>query len=404
MSVRSSLALFKVPFFAPTMVAMLLNVLAEAVGGSYLSLLAVQRVGMSALELGLFLTFSSLAGIGVSTLLGHLHDRKPARWPLLLTLVAKIVGFALAAIVEAPWMLFAIGVTLFAIGNASFALLFAIAKGQLDRADAATSARGMAAMRLLTSLGWAIGPALGAIFVASGSFPGVYMGAAALGLIALVTVLATGLKVLPGATELRTRLDWSIVRQAAPAALALTMFHTAMFMASTAMAIVVVGGLGTETDVGLLLSLCAGIEVVVMGLFVVRPMKRVSHGLLIAGFLIFAAYFVVPLVAPTLLAFYLAQVLRAVGIAIIYIVGMAYIQELLPGRAGAAAALFGNTMSGGLLLSGLGTGFWATAFGFWSVFGLAAALSLVGAAAIAFGRSRAQALPSALSSGSSPAP
>ncbi len=404
MSVRSSLALFRVPYFAPTMAAMLLNVLSEAVGGSYLSLLAVQRVGMSALELGLFLTFSSLAGIGVSTLLGHLHDRKPARWPLLLTLVAKIIGFALAAIVEAPWMLFAIGVTLFALGNASFALLFAIAKGQLDHADAATSARGMAAMRLLTSLGWAIGPALGAMFVAFGAFPGVYAGAAALGLIALVTVLATGLTVMPGVAEVRPRLEWAIVRQAAPAALALTMFHTAMFMASTAMAMVVVGGLGTETDVGLLLSLCAGIEVVVMALFVVRPMKRVSHGLLIAGFLIFAAYFAVPLVLPTLAAFYFAQVLRAVAIAIISIVGMAYVQDLLPGRPGAAAALFSNTMSGGLLLSGLGTGFWAGAFGFWSVFGLAVALSLIGAAAIAFGRHRSQAVPSAVSSGASAAP
>ena len=106
------------------------------------------------------------------------------------------------------------------------------------------------------------------------------------------------------------------------------------------------------------------------------------------GFLIFAAYFLLPLLIPTLSALYWGQILRAVAIAIISIVGMAYIQELLPGRAGTAAALFGNTMSAGSLLSGLGTGLWAGAFGFWSIFGVSVALSLFGAGAIAVGRRR----------------
>jgi hypothetical protein len=43
---------------------------------------------------------------------------------------------------------------------------------------------------------------------------------------------------------------------------------------------------------------------------------------------------------PTL---YLAQLPRATGIAIISIVGMAYLQRSLPGRLGVASALFGNT-------------------------------------------------------------
>lgn len=404
MSFRSSLALFKVPYFGPTMAAMLANVLAEAVGGTYMSLLAVEKVGMSALELGIFLTLYSLSSMGMTTLLGGLFDRRPARWPLLLTLAAKIVGFALAGFATAPWMLMLIGITLLGLGTASFALLFAIAKGQLDRADAETSARGMATMRLLSSLGWAIGPAMGAGLVAFGSFPAVFVGAAALGLVGLVLVVATGLKVMPATAELRQKLTLDTVRQAAPGALALTLFHMTMFMASTAMMIVVVRELGTETDIGLLLSLCAALEVVVMGLFVVRPMARVSHGLLIAGFLIFVAYFAVPLVFPTLAAFYFGQVLRAVAIAIISILGMSYMQELLPGRPGAAAALFGNTMSAGALLSGMGTGLWANAFGFWSIFPLSAVLALIGAAAIAFGRRRAQSVPSALSSGASPSP
>jgi SET family sugar efflux transporter-like MFS transporter len=390
-SFRSSLALLKVPAFAPTLLAMLLAVLAEAVAGSYTALLAVQKVGMTPLELSLFMTLASLSGIVIATYFGHRHDKRPARWPLLLSLAAKIVGFGLAAVVREAWMLIVIGFTLFGLGSASFGLLFAIAKGQLDVVGGETVQRGMASMRMISSLAWAIGPALGAVLVAFASFSGVFLGAAGLSLVALVMVLATRLRVVPAVAEPR-QIDLDTVRAAAPGVLSLTAFHTAMFMASTAMSIVVVQDLGTETDVGLLFSLCAALEVLVMGAFVVKPMKQVSHGLLIAGFFVFAVYFIVPLLIPTLAAMYWGQILRAIAIGVISIVGMAYIQELLPGRAGAAAALFGNTMSAGALLSGLGTGLWAGAFGFWSIFGVAIGLSLFGAAAVAVGRRRTEAV------------
>ncbi|WP_423065764.1 MFS transporter [Devosia sp. CN2-171] len=386
MSYRSSLALLKVPYFAPTLLAMLLAILAEAVALTYTALLAVEKIGMTPIELTLFMTLSSISGIGFATLFGQMHDRRPARWPLLLSLLAKVVGYGLCAVVSEAWMLIAIGFTLFGLGGASFGLLFAIAKGQLDVVGGETVQRGMASMRMISSLAWAIGPAIGAVLVAFGSFRGVYLGASGLALVALVTVLATRLRIVPAVAGERRRVDLDTVRAAAPGVLALTAFHTAMFMASTAMSIVVVQDLGTETDVGLLFSLCAALEVLVMGLFVIRPMSRVSHGLLIVGFLIFAAYFVLPLLVPTLSTLYWGQILRAIAIGVISIVGMAYIQELLPGRAGAAAALFGNTMSAGALLSGLSTGLWAGAFGFWSIFGLAVGLSLFGAAAIAVGR------------------
>ena len=60
--------------------------------------------------------------------------------------------------------------------------------------------------------------------------------------------------------------------------------------------------------------------------------------------------------------------LRAAAIAIISVIGMAYLQELLPGQAGIVAALFGSTASAAGLLSGMGTGLWAQYFGYWSMF------------------------------------
>jgi SET family sugar efflux transporter-like MFS transporter len=92
---------------------------------------------------------------------------------------------------------------------------------------------------------------------------------------------------------------------------------------------------------------------------------------------------------PTLASLYLGQIPRAAGIGLISIVGMAFMQDLLPGRAGIASALFGNTISVGFLLSGLGTGLWANAFGYWSLFALCAALCGLGAMILMVGRRRA---------------
>ncbi|MDB5613711.1 MAG: sugar transporter [Devosia sp.] len=58
---------------------------------------------------------------------------------------------------------------------------------------------------------------------------------------------------------------------------------------------------------------------------------------------------------------------------------MAYLRDLLPGRAGTAAALFGNSASAGLLISGLATGIWAEQFGYLSLFAACGVLCLAGA-------------------------
>lgn len=378
LSFRSSLALLRVPSFAPTTVAILFTVFSEAIAGSYMALLAVQKIGMSPLELGAFLTLSAISGIAVTTLFGHWHDRRPVLWPLILALLAKIVGYALCGIITDTWMLLAIAFVLFGLSNAAFPLLFAIAKGYLDKAGGEAPARGMASLRMTSSLGWAVGPAVGALMVAAWGFSGVYLGAAVLAVVALGTIWACRITPQPASTEPKARVTLDVVKATAPAVLSLAAFHTVMFMGSNATSITVVSGLGTETDVGLIFSLCAALEVLVMGAFVVNPAWVESRLLLVTGFAMFAVYFVLLLAVPTLEAIYWGQVPRAIAIGIISVLGMAQLQHMLPDRAGVAAALFGNTASAGFLLSGLGTGTLAGAFGYGSIFIACAVLSILG--------------------------
>lgn len=354
---------FRVPAFGAAFAAILLAMLAEAMAGSYLALLAVEVVRMTPLELGAFLTLPAATGIAVTTWFGHLLDRRPATWPLLASLSSKAIGFGICAYVTQTWMLILNASILFGLGAASFSILFAIAKGNLDQFAGPTVSRGMAILRLVASLSWTIGPALGAFLVSTTGFPGVFLGAASLAAVALALVIVTGMKAVVAASDERARLTLDVLRSAAPAVLALAAFQTAMFMGSNAMSIAVAQSLGTEGDVGLLFSLCAGLEVLVMGVFVAWPDLSNKPGLLLLGFALFGAYFVMALAWPTLTSLYIGQLPRAAGIGIISIVGMAVVQDMLPGRAGTASALFGNTISVGFLLSGLGTGIWANAFG-----------------------------------------
>jgi len=382
----SAVSTFAVPSFGPVFFAILLAMLAEAMAGSYIALLAVEAIGMSPLELSAFLTIPAASGIVITSLFGHLLDRKPVIWPLVVSLLAKTLGFLLCAYLTETWALVLNAGILFGLGAASFSILFAVAKGRLDQVGGSTVSRGMAILRLVTSLSWTVGPALGAVLVSQRGFPGVFLGAASLAALSLAIVIVTRIRAVEQTFEERPKLGLDVLRQAAPAVLALSAFHTAMFMGSNAMSIVVAQNLGTEQDVGLLFSLCAGLEVVVMGAFVAWPGLSNKQGLLLFGFALFAAYFMMALVWPTLPSLYIGQVPRAMGIGIISIVGMAVVQDMLPGRAGIASALFGNTISVGFLLSGLGTGLWANAFGYWSLFWLCASLCGFGAIVLFFGR------------------
>ena len=152
-----------------------------------------------------------------------------------------------------------------------------------------------------------------------------------------------------------------------------------MFMGSIPLPIVLTRTLGgTETDVGLALSLCAALEIVVMGALIWRPLKRGERPAIVVGFAAFAAYFVALALARSVSAVLWTQILRAAGIALVSYLGISFLQSLLPHRAGAAAALFSNAGQVGSVAAALGAGLLAQAFGWTSVFVACAVLSVAG--------------------------
>jgi SET family sugar efflux transporter-like MFS transporter len=356
MQLRRLAELAAVPFFLPVAAAILFVGLGDAVAGSYLTLFAVNQAHLSPLALGTFLTVLALSGIIISTAFGCWLDRAPSLMPLFLALFMTVVGYALLTVTNRFLLLLLIAALPLGTAAAAFPQLFALAKGHLDQIGGQTAERGTAMMRATWSVAWAIGPALGALVITFFEFRGVFLTTAlcavlASAIIGLARVRATQRTMLADANHTSVH---PTIRETGFAASSLTFFHMAMFMGSIALPIVATQELGgTNRDVGLIFSVCAFLEVLVMLAFVLRPSISGTRRWLSAGFVAFVLYFLVITWGPSVATLLLAQVLRAIGIGFVGYHGISYIQVLMPDRVGSAATLFSNTANAGFLLAAL---------------------------------------------------
>ena len=373
-------ALLRTPFLLPITVAVLFIGVGDAVAGSYMTLFAVDQGRMNPLELGIFLVAFALSGMAVNTGFGRWFDSQPSMVPVFLVLVTTTAGYLLLTTTTRFYLLLLIACGPLATSLACFPQLFALAKGQLDQAGADTAERGIAMLRGTWSIAWAIGPALGALIISQFDFLGVFMTSA---LCAGFAILSLASVRVPAASSRKLGSGAKLTTQPGDhtwlAALSMVFFHMAMFMGSIALPIVTTHELGgTKADVGLIFSVCAFLEVLVMFAFVIRPSKAGNRHWISFGFLAFILYFLVATWSHSVAVLLGAQILRATGIGLIGYQGISYIQALMPNQAGIAAALFFNTTNAGFLLAGLTTGAWAQAFGYRSIFIACAALSGLG--------------------------
>lgn len=383
MQTNALTSLRSVPGIGGLSVAVLLLGFATSFAQPYLSLFGVQRIGMSPLALGVYLTVVALSSIVISTVLARWSDRTNSRRGLVVfTTAAATVGYGLLAVVTSYPLVLLIGALLIGTGAAAFPQLFALAR---DRAGA-QGEHSVTTLRSLFSLAWVVGPGIGAVLLASGGFPGLMISTAVCFALAVIPVL-----MLRGADHAAPTTRASApgeLHQAAPpatparpvwiVALSLTLYGTAMQMGAAALPLHVTGELGgTSGNVGFLVGLCALLEIPVMLSFVLRPRRVSNEKLILWGLALFVLYFAVVLAAPDVAWLAVAQAVRAVVIAILATLGMAYVQELMPDRIGVATTLYANTMNAGALLGGLGMGVCAQAFGYRAVFVLCTVLAVV---------------------------
>lgn len=347
----------------------------------YLALYAVNRAGMTPLQLGVFLTVNAVSAVLVATLLGRWSDRLPNRKPiLLLTLAAGTAAYALIAVTPNFAGLLLIGSLLLSLGAAAFPQVFSFARASLNGTPGELAERAMTLLRSVFSLSWVVGPGLGAALLGEDRYHAVFLAAAACFALAaapLIRVPGRRPQPTPGSTPIaappavpRALIAWG--------AAAFVLYGMSMHMGMAMFPLFVTKTLGgTAGEVGLLVGLCALLEIPVMLALVTWRRLPGVPVLIAAGMGLFVLHFALVVLAGGMAALIAAQVVRAVVLAILAGLGMTYFQTLMPGRFGAATTLYANTSSVGAMLSGITSGAVAQAFGYRSVFLVCAALSLV---------------------------
>ena len=371
-------------FFIALVVVDIFVGLSDAISGPYIVLFLVDRAGLGPLGLSAILTARALSAIAFSTAFGAWIDKKTTLAPLLLALAGSSVGYALLGFTTNFVALLVIGAVPIAIGAAAFSQSIALVKREFHRSSPHTVNRAIGVMRASFSLAWAIGPMIGAILVGTSGFRGAFLASATSGMIALATLtLVRARPISADAVPIQRGKPTNGGPAIGLAFAAIALFYTAMFLGSISLPIVLTTSLsGVESDVGITMSLCAALEIVVMGALIWRPLQRGERAAIVAGFAAFVVYYVALMFAPSVGAVFWAQIPRAIGIALVTYLGISFLHSLMPHRAGAAAALFSNAGQLGSVLAALSVGGLAKAFGYASIFGVCAVLSAAGVACV----------------------
>ncbi|GAA3626907.1 sugar efflux transporter [Kineosporia mesophila] len=332
--------------------------LASAMAAPFLTLFLTDAVHASGLQITVFLVAAPLSSVVVSLALARWSDRLPSRRGLIVAAaLTGAVGSLLTAWLRDYWLLLGLTVTATAIASALVPQVFAHARVSLAGSPSAVMT--MTTLRTVLSLSWVGGPFLATMLLTAGDFTAVYGFAATMFTIAAVVtwrmfpatpvptaaVTAQTLESEPGQDESRRVLVLTMIALVLLQCTGnLSLQALPLFLKSELHA-----GLG---DAGLILGLCAGLEIPLMlgfGLLAARfPLRR----LMLAGPALALVYTAVVAVSSATWQLAAAQVVNAAAIALLQGLGISYVQDMLPSRPGHASTLFISAGPVGAMLAG----------------------------------------------------
>lgn len=324
----------------------------------FLSLFLDTAVRAGPVRVTVFLVAMPVSGMAAAWAIGRISDRWPIRRHLLIAAsLAGMVGSATTAVVRNYWVLLAVAVTATAVAAALFPQTFAYARQVLLRDDPARAALGISALRTVFSIAWVAGPPLAALLLDLGGFRLAYGGSAVMYAVAALVAyrwLSNVEAPAPPPDEAAPDAEAPVPRVTIALILAgFTVLQTPLVLGVQAMPLFTSNDLGGEVfDAGLILGLCAALEIPLMlglGMLTTRVPIRT---LILLGAAAGIVYQALAATAHAVWVLAAAQVVNAFYIAAVSALGIPYVQDLMPDRPGRATTMYTNTFPLGQMLAG----------------------------------------------------
>ncbi|MET7424873.1 sugar efflux transporter [Dactylosporangium sp. NPDC005555] len=367
--------------------------LSTAVVGPFVSLFLSTAVKADPVHVAAFLVVGPVSMVVSSTVIGRLSDRRPVRRQILaVAAAAGGVSATATAFVRDYWVLLALTVTVTAISGALFPQAFAYAREALEQRGSTRAAMTISTLRMLFSIAWVAGPPVAAFLVDYGGFRVLYLTAATMYAAAVLVAVFVLDDVPPAVKPPETRAAHAPSRVLQVVA-ALTLLQAAGTLGVQAMALFLSHDLrGSVRDAGLVLGLCAALEIPLMLGFGALSTRWPLRRLIIVGAGLGTLYYVLVSASAHTWQVAAAQLVNASFIAAVQGLGISFVQEMLPGEPGRAATLAGNAYPVAAILAGPLFGL-AQHFGYRYAYVSAAALCAVGVVLLLTAHRKAPAAP-----------
>ncbi|MBD1379901.1 sugar efflux transporter [Metabacillus arenae] len=346
----------------------------------YLPLYLTEDVGMSEGAFGIFMALTLLSGVVVNSLIAKRSDSGMNRkWLIITAMLSSALGYV-SYLVFHNFFILLIAVSLFnGIGAAAMPQIYAYAQESANASKSNDKTFAMSTLRSLLSLGFLVGPLGGTFILGAFGYEGLFLGTSAIYLIiaSLVFLFLQKQKAVQSNTMKRKSigspsLKSKKIRQPFIAFIflfavnAINMINTPLFIVNELQ--------GTHTDVGLVVSICAGLEIPIMLVLGALGRKISNHSLMIIGCFIAIIYYTILSVSTDSWQLIAAQLLQATFVAIVMGNGLSYFTDLLPDSLGLATTIYTNGSIIGRLVGSMGGGFIAQFVGFRHVYWVCLAL------------------------------
>ncbi|WP_431785725.1 sugar efflux transporter [Paenibacillus lactis] len=326
----------------------------------YLALYFTEDLGMSAGAFGVFTAVSSLSGVVANSFIGkhsdHMQDRKLI---IIFATVSSALGY-ISYLVFDNFIILLIIVSFFSgFGAAAMPQIYAYAQESADESNSDDKTFAMSTLRSLVSLGFLMGPLAGTIVLGIVGYRALFLGTSTIFVtIAFLVFLFLPTKKAVQKKRLHNSDTTSLNRKQIWYPLIAFIFLFAVNAINGMITpLFIVNELhGTHTEVGLVVSICAGLEIPIMFVLGALGRKLSNHFLMVSACYIALLYNIILSVSTHSWQLIAAQFLQAVFVAIVMGNGLSYFTELLPKSPGMSSTIYYNGSIIGRLVGNLGGG------------------------------------------------